>query len=712
MSFSLNNITKNLSVEQVTYDIITCKIPCCCTGDSGGGNGSTGPTGAAGTSSNTGATGYTGYTGYTGPAGFSSNTGATGYTGRTGYTGYTGFTGRTGYTGSTGYTGYTGYTGATGPAGFSSNTGATGVTGPTGPIGNVSMLGRYTISNQNATGSIDNLVRWGSIDSTGTQGDTGLVYSDGIFTNSTNKALPISINYTLSWASTSLTGPTIYTYVRIDPGNNRYGETNLPILYNGNNSFMSNSCTILLNPGCNYGVYAYTSQTSLLTLDRFCLITNTVLTAGPKGETGPTGPSSVNAIPKFGNVLVVDSINGNNSTASINGLPYLTVNAAINAAVPGSTVWVMPGTYNLTSGIILPDSFCLRGLNTQTTIIQMINVTADTTLITMGENTRVEDLTLILTSGDHYTLKGIVFPGITTSVSSKLRTCVLTVNNNGASNFGNSNVFGVEASGIGSLGNASFSFNSLKGSTINVKSNGGGLKRGVYVSNSCVVTTRDLNVYVADPTYTGSTGPTGAGGSYYGIETAYAGAQIQCRSTTIYGPLSKTYYKGADVSQTVEGSSVQIGPGTDIINKTANNLSLTVYVYPTTILYGVIGTFSSSGETSGWLWPGSLSASNASPKYPDTNISYYRIQQKALVWGISGNLTDAPGGANNLTITIYVNGSPTFFTLSWTGTENGVKLNTNQSITLQTGDLISLAYTYTGGNANNAHDLTVQIDLF
>jgi len=491
------------------------------------------------------------------------------------------------------------------------------------------------------------------------------------------------------------------------------------MIYNGNDCFFSNSCCILLQPGKYYAVYSYNPRTSYQ-LYTYSKITNTILTAGPKGETGaigytgpmgPTGPTSVNALPKFGNVLVVDSVNGNNSTASINGLPYLTVNAAISAAVSGSTVWVMPGTYNLTNGITIPTGSCLRGLNTQTTIIQMANVTADTTLITMGENTRVEDLTLNLTSAEHHTLKGIVFPG-NSNVTAKLRTSVLTVDNHTAPNFGNSTVIGVEGSGTGTLGNSSFSFNSLKGSTINVKSNGGGIKRGVYISNACVVTTRDLNVYVADPPFTGATGPTGAGGSYYGVETAYTGAQIQCRSTTIYGPLSQNYYKGADVSQTATGSSVQIGPGTDLINKTANNLSLTVYVYPTTIFYGVVGKFSTSGQTPGWLWPGSLISSNANPKYPDTAIAYYRVQQKALIWGISGYLTLAPGGSNNLTVTVYLNGSPTFFTMSWTGTENGVKTNIAQSITANIGDLISLEYSYTGGNANNAHDLTVQIDLF
>lgn len=54
----------------------------------------------------------------------------------------------------------------------------------------------------------------------------------------------------------------------------------------------------------------------------------------------------------------------------------------------------------------------------------------------------------------------------------------------------------------------------MKGSTINVYSNGPGNKRGILVSGSNQVSTRDTNIYVAAPSYT--LGPTG---SYVGVET-------------------------------------------------------------------------------------------------------------------------------------------------------------------------------------------------
>jgi hypothetical protein len=159
----------------------------------------------------------------------------------------------------------------------------------------------------------------------------------------------------------------------------------------------------------------------------------------------------------------------------------------------------MPGTYALDDGITIPSGTCLRGMNVQTTTIYMSNVTSNTTLLTMGENTRVEDLTLKLHSAQHHTLKGVVFGG-NTSVTGKIRTTVITVDNSTAGAGGTSAVYGVEFNGTGTLGAGSFSFNSIKGTTINVYSDGGGKKRGIFVSSTNVVSTRDTNIYVAAPT--------------------------------------------------------------------------------------------------------------------------------------------------------------------------------------------------------------------
>jgi hypothetical protein len=424
----------------------------------------------------------------------------------------------------------------------------------------------------------------------------------------------------------------------------------------------------------------------------------------------------------IGKVLRVDSVYGNDSTASIGGSPYLTVDAAVAAATSGTTIWVHPGTYSLSAGLTLPAGIALRGLNIQTTTIQMLGVTADTTLLIMGENTRVEDLTLKLTSAGHYTLKGIIFGG-TTTVTAKLRTCVLTVDNSAASSGGTSIVTGVEAAGTGTLGAGTFSFNSLKGSTINVYSNGGGAKRGVLVTGTNQMSSRDVNIYVRQPTSTASTG------SYVGVETADTSntGSIQLRTTTVgvTTPTVGQSYTASDILQTnpatitdptyLATAGIQIGPGVDLVTKSAGGKGFSAYNYPTTIYYGLKGDIK-NGSNDAYLWPGTQAISGGVFPDPGTPIAYYRVQQPSLISGIAASINTAPGTGHTVTLLVRVTPSggsitDTVFTVTFGATDTNMTFY-NASYRVNTGDKIHVQLSYTGNNANAAHDLTVQLDMF
>jgi hypothetical protein len=352
----------------------------------------------------------------------------------------------------------------------------------------------------------------------------------------------------------------------------------------------------------------------------------------------------------------------------------------------------------------------------------MIDVQADTTLIIMGENTRVEDLTLKLTSAGHYTLKGLVFGGGTT-VTAKLRTCVLTVDNSAASSGGTSVVTGVEANGTGTLGSASFSFNSLKGSTINVYSNGSGNKRGILVSGTNVMSTRDMNIYVARPTSTASTG------SYVGVETADSSntGSIQMRATTVgtVAPTVGQSYTASDILQTnpatianptyLASAGIQIGPGVDLVTKTAGGKGFSTWIYPTTVYYALKGLIKTA-STPAYLWPGTQAIANGVFPDPTSPPAYYRAQQPTIISGISAGLTVAPGSGN--TVVLLVQYTPfggsiqsSLFTVTF-GAADVNKSFYSSSVTLGTADLIHIRCTYTGDNANTAADLSVQLDLF
>lgn len=527
---------------------------------------------------------------------------------------------------------------------------------------------------------------------------------------------------------------------------------------------------------------------------------------------------------KLGNVAIVDAVNGNDGTGSVNGLPFKTVEAGIAAiAAFGSpaTCWVMPGTYTLasaTTGLTMPTGCAMRGHNTQTTKIVMnaSNPGGTVTLLTMGENSRVEDVTLTLNSSNATTnLVGIALPG-TTSVTSKFRTGVLTVDNSGLAVGTTTNVYGIYSSGTGTLNDATFSFNFTRGVTVNVKSNGAGSKLGLYMPSGAgsanQISTRDTNIYVAAPTDATSTG------LYVGIYTDNDNSQVQVRSTSIRGApypavqlklpvavtattnitLSGTYtlqgvaltagmrvlaagqtvgtnngiyivaagawtragdmaagspalgaytfcgggtythtgwecttninvgagsltfvqrYVGSDILQNAPQAAngtngIQLGPGTDLVTKTAATHPFTTYVTPTIAVFGLnAGIASSNTGTVRYCWPGTLASTG------DTAQVFSRVQQKSIMQGMFINLRTAPSGSNSVQVTVLASktgvagsGVPTLMSATISGSATSA---TNYSTSVDFAQFDYFSVQVTGfGNSNSAADLVVQLDLF
>jgi hypothetical protein len=418
----------------------------------------------------------------------------------------------------------------------------------------------------------------------------------------------------------------------------------------------------------------------------------------------------------MGNTIIVDAVNGNDATGAVNGLPFLTVNAAVTyltglVTIPtgGITIWVLPGTYALNAGIVLRDGCSLRGLSTQTTQIAWTATApgSTATLLTMGENSRVEDLGFTLTSTDATTnLIGVSTPG-STSTSSKLRTAVITVNNSSVAVGATTNVYGIFDAGSGTLGPASFSFNFTRGVTINVISNGAGRKRAVYVTTANDITFRDTNFYVAAPVNAASTG------SYVGVETANDNSDAEFRTCSISGPSTAGGYTGSDILQTapttgvITNRGIQLGPGCDLINKTAGGKPFTTYVTPTTIIYGLQGNVSDAVR---YYWPGVQTAGDA------TQV-FYRFQQKSILQGLSINLRVAPGGANAVVVTVLKSttgvvgsGVATIMTATVSGA-NTSAFQYSVSVDFAQGEYLAVQ---TDGIpvAGAAADMVIELDLF
>lgn len=456
------------------------------------------------------------------------------------------------------------------------------------------------------------------------------------------------------------------------------------------------------------GSYGNATTVPVLTTDAQGRVSGVVNTA----ITFPAAPTSLS--PKLGNIAVVDAVNGNNATGSINGLPFLTVEAglaAITAAGTPATLWIMPGTYTLasaTTGLTMPAGCAMRGLSTQTTRIVMnaSNPGGTVTLLTMAENSRVEDLNLQLNSSNATTnLVGVVLPG-TSSTTSKLRTAVLTVDNSGIAVGTTTTVTGILSNGASALSPGNFSFNYTRGVTVNVFSNGGGNKRGILVSTATEVTFRDTNIYVRAPTNAASTG------SYVGVETTDANASAQLRTSSISGPSTAGSYTGSDILQTSPGTGfgntgIQLGPGCDLINKTAGGKPFTTYVTPIVITYGANASLVAATR---YLWPGVLTSSG------DSTQIFQRVQQKSIIQGMSFFVRTAPGGGKSLTVTVLrsatgVAGSGVATVMSQT-ISGATTLGTQYtvSVDLPIGEFFAVEISGTAGTS--AADLVVQLDLF
>ena len=381
-------------------------------------------------------------------------------------------------------------------------------------------------------------------------------------------------------------------------------------------------------------------------------VTSVYRAGGGYGIVSDPGPTAAvqRAIPSLlppilGNVLRVDGMNGVDSTASIGGLPYATIEAALSAATTGTTVWIMPGTYNIsastTAGLVIPDGVSIRGVSTQTVIINYncsLNGGAAFTAgnTATGSGVRIEDITLNVTAQGDVSVIGILvpYPDIT-----KIRTCVINVN---ASTTVNSARFayGLSASTASVAGrsmtsiNANgvptakmFSFNTVKGTTINVFSNGcsgsTGARRGILVSASTCVTCRDANIFIGAPT-----GANPGTGSYVGVETNDATnsiATVQLRNCSIGSCVDSLLantglFTASDVLQTTPNTvtpgttktGIILGAGTDLITKNAGGRPLTATTFPQTLSYNLKGT------GTGWLSQGVQAAPDSLNNAPFT----------------------------------------------------------------------------------------------
>jgi len=399
--------------------------------------------------------------------------------------------------------------------------------------------------------------------------------------------------------------------------------------------------------------------------------------------------------------LRVDQINGNDATASLNGLPYQTVNAAISGSTGGCTVWVMPGTYNLTNGITLPTGSSLRGMSLQTTTIQILNATTSTNLVTMSPSTRIEDVTLVLTANPGsagVNLTGVYFP-TTTSTTAKIRTVVVNVGST-ASSPDTGNIYGIYADGTTTNPFTLQSTNAMQRTTTNVNSTTTGRNCALYVAPTatCQFAVRDC-VFFAN---------SSLGATAVGVECGGTGSFISLKTSSCAGTTN-------DIKQDTGGitgsaSTIQLS-ATDLINANADANGFTVNTSPNQYQFVVIGSLSASKTY--YLSPGTTTNSVLA----DVNVVSIPFTQRLVLFSwsafYSGNI-----GTTGCTLSLYnttfaaTGSSGTLVSRIFLNTSNVVTRLQNFSSTFNTNNYLQVVLTTTSGFGTTADALIISLSLY
>jgi hypothetical protein len=363
---------------------------------------------------------------------------------------------------------------------------------------------------------------------------------------------------------------------------------------------------------------------------------------GPTGTQGSPGTSSLTgatgpAPDPIGNTLTVDAVYGNDTTAAANryAKPFLTISAALALATAGQLVVMNPGTYN--ESITVPASVSLKGTGAQAVIIQKLGVTADTTLITMGLNSRVEDFTANLSSSGNFNLVGAYFPGATPTTA-KLRNSIWTITSTAT---GSPSVVGVLADGATASPTTAFvTANAIQRSSINVISSSTGVSRGIYITGANRFPVRDIVVNAR-----------GTGTNIVGVETTHANAFADIKTTSIFGTLY-------DINRSL--GNIQLG-FTDLVQNNANGNSFSTVTEPAQIGYGVIGNL--AADRTYYLVPGTVSVSalevDTNPTFTLSKTFQIPFNQPVVIFSILVRFTGTITGTQTVGFHVHKNGSST-----------------------------------------------------
>jgi len=394
------------------------------------------------------------------------------------------------------------------------------------------------------------------------------------------------------------------------------------------------------------------------------------------GERGPPGLPSVQ-----GRLLRVDQLYGNDISGALNKYtnPFQTIMGALSNAVDGEVVEILPGTYN--EKVVVPANVSLQGVGAQAVVIQQLNCTSNTTLLTMGSNSRVENFTANLSSSSNVDLTGVLFPQGTIPTA-KLRNSIWTITSTAT---GSNAITGCLSPGTSTLD--FFPANMIQRSTINVISSSAGNSRGILINNASRFAVRDIVVYAR-----------GSGSNIVGAEVTDASGILEIKTSTIGGQTTNVSGIGHDVNRAA--GQIIIG-ASDLLNNDANGNSFTTTQQCPLLSYAINGNLGSNRKyylVLGTETPGNLTNTSTGVAYASSNAVPFPFDQKTLAIGISMTFTGTLGAGSNLIFNLHKNRDATpVMSLTIGSTDGQTKFIKTISAVFDQGDTID-ATLDTSGN--------------
>ena len=364
----------------------------------------------------------------------------------------------------------------------------------------------------------------------------------------------------------------------------------------------------------------------------------------------------------MGRTLVVDSVYGSDTSGAANryGYPFATIAGAMAQVSSGETIFVRPGTYVET--VSMCNDIALRGANTQTVTVTRTNVTSNVTLLTMGSNCRVEDMTFTLTSSSNVNLTGVNWPS-GTPLTSKLRTMVVNVVSSAT---GSNTIVGMLSAGSSATTyNAS---DATRGITVSVDASSSGPVRGLYVTGSNWFSSRDTNYNIR-----------GTGANIVGVETTNAGSYASLKYSTVRGGTHLTQPLNHDINRTA--GEILLG-SVDLVNNSANGNGFSITTEGAITHYGTTGNFTSG--TTYYLVPGFVRAGDL----PGSTFGI-PVTQNMILFSGTFQVSPAIPAGQSVKLTAYKNNAATDMSLTIVAGQT-LASNVRQSVDYTRGDTMDI----------------------